>query len=373
VSRTGARQVLIYGDSVRDPAIRHEVPVAIGDRILFAESGGRRTVVTTELERAKLRQIPGLEVHTLEEFGLYELLGSDLAGGDAIEETFVRAVVQLGITAAVVPADFALGFAERLRARGVSVTPDRAYFAARRRMKNERELAGIRRAQRAAETAMAAAADLLRNPRGRNLTSERVKSVISRTLADHGCRSDTFIVASGAQAALGHDRGSGPIRPGEPIVIDIGPREMESGCFADMTRTFVLGDPPDELVDWQRMVLAALQQAVAGCQVAAQTHELYHATCNLFEDAGFATRRTAVPSLPLSEGFTHALGHGVGLELHEPPFLGMSHDTLSAGDVVAVEPGLYRKGFGGVRLEDLVLITEGGPENLTSYPYDLKP
>ncbi len=365
--------MLLYGDSVRDPAVRHEVPLAIGDALLFADLGDRRVVITTELERSKLRRIPGLEVRTLEEFGLYELLDSGMAREDVMEETFARAVVRMGITAAVVPADFELAFADRLRALGVRVTPDRAHFAARRRAKTKGELAGIRHAQRAAEAAMAAAADLLRNPRGRRLTSERVKRVISRVLTDHGCQSDTFIVASGAQAALGHDRGSGEIRPGEPIVIDIGPRHAESGCFADMTRTFVLGDPPGELVTWQRIVLAGLQRAIAGCRAGAQTRDLYEATCDLFEVAGFATRRTCVPGRPLTDGFTHALGHGVGLQLHEPPFLGMSRDTLAVGDVVAVEPGLYRKGFGGVRLEDLVLVGESGPENLTRYPYDLNP
>ena len=75
----------------------------------------------------------------------------------------------------------------------------------------------------------------------------------------------------------------------------------------------------------------------------------------------------------MSSGFFHGLGHGVGLEVHEPPSLSRDPSTLVAGDVVTLEPGLYREGWGGVRLEDLVLVTEDGAENLTNFPYDLKP
>jgi Xaa-Pro aminopeptidase len=221
---------------------------------------------------------------------------------------------------------------------------------------------------------MAAAARLLRRRNGKPITSEQLKSAIAEAFIEHGCSSDGFIVSHGPQSAIGHHPGAGELRSGEPIVIDICPRDNESGCFADMTRTFVLGDPPDELVEWHRLVLDALERGVAESRPGASGRALYDATCDLFEAAGFPTQRTQDPGTPLEDGFFHGLGHGVGLEVHEAPSLGLiSNDSLVAGDVVTVEPGLYRPGFGGVRLEDLVLVTENGPENLTTFPYDLVP
>jgi Xaa-Pro aminopeptidase len=369
-----AGDVLIYGDSVREPALRHEVPIAIGDPFVYLETRGERHVVTTGLEFPRVRELPGLIVHTLDEYGLHELVGSGLSREEVYDEVFARAVQALGVSNAVVPHTFAVGFADRLRAQGVELTADLELFKERRRVKNEHELAGVRRAQKAAEAGMAAAAELLRGWNGKPLTCEEVKSVIAETFIEHGCTSDEFIVSHGAQSAIGHHAGAGEIQAGEPIVIDIWPRDAESGCFADMTRTFVLGDPPDELVEWHGLVLEALERGVSDSLAGARGRAVYDTTCDIFEAAGFPTQRTKDPGRPLEEGFFHGLGHGVGLEVHEAPSMGfISNDTLVPGDVVTVEPGLYRPGFGGVRLEDLVLVTEDGPENLTSFPYDLRP
>jgi Xaa-Pro aminopeptidase len=368
------RDVLIYGDTLREPALRHEVPIGIGDPFVYAETGGVRIVVIGALELPRVRELPGLTVHTLDEYGLHELAGSGLCRDAVYDEIYARAVQALGISNAVVPHTFAVGFADRLRAEGVELTADRELFAERRRVKNDHGLAGVRRAPRAAEAGMGAAAELLRGWNGGPLTSERLKAAIAQAFVDHGCSSDDLIVAHGPQSAIGHHGGSGELRPGEPIVIDIWPRDTESGCFADMTRTFVLGDPPDELVEWHGLVLEALERGVAGSRPGASGRAVYDDTCDLFEAAGFRTQRTKEPDEALEDGFFHGLGHGVGLEVHEAPALGLhGTDTLVAGDVVTVEPGLYRPGFGGVRLEDLVLVTEDGPENLTHFPYDLQP
>jgi Xaa-Pro aminopeptidase len=371
-----APDVLIYGDTLREPALRHELLLGIGDPVLYAEVGGARHVVVPALEFPRVRGLDGVQAHALDEFGLHEFVGSGLGREEVYEEVYARAVQAFGVGHAVVPERFALGFADRLRSRGVELQPDRDFFVERRRAKNEHEVAGIRRAQRAAEAGMRTAAELLRGwkPNGEPLTSERLKAAIAQTFIEHGCSSSELIVSHGAQSAVGHDGGSGEILPGEPIVVDIWPQDDASGCYADMTRTFVIGEAPDELVEWHRLVLEALERGVAGCTPGARGRTVYDETCDLFEAAGFPTQRTKDPVTPLEEGFFHGLGHGVGLEVHEPPSLGLiSNDTLAPGDVVTIEPGLYRPGFGGVRLEDLVLVTESGPENLTDYPYDLAP
>ncbi|HEY6016443.1 MAG TPA: M24 family metallopeptidase, partial [Gaiellaceae bacterium] len=161
---------------------------------------------------------------------------------------------------------------------------------------------------------------------------------------------------------------------GEPIVVDLWPRDNESSCFADMTRTFCIGEPSSELREWHRLVKEALDRTTAALRPGVGGRELFDVSCEVFEEAGYKTQRTKTPGEPLMDGYFHSLGHGVGLEVHEEPGMGLtSSKELVAGDVVTLEPGLYRRDTGGVRLEDLVLVTADGAENLTRYPYDLEP
>jgi Xaa-Pro aminopeptidase len=168
--------------------------------------------------------------------------------------------------------------------------------------------------------------------------------------------------------------GSGAITPGVPVVIDIWPRDNESFVYCDMTRTFVVGDVPDDVRRWHTLCKEALDRAISEIADGADGRAIFDGTCEIFEEAGEPTQRTKKEGEPLADGFFHGLGHGVGLEVHEEPGLGFVRGpALKAGDVVTVEPGLYRRGYGGVRLEDLVLVTANGAENLTDYPYDLEP
>ena len=141
-----------------------------------------------------------------------------------------------------------------------------------------------------------------------------------------------------------------------------------------MTRTFCIGEPPAELVDWHRLCREGLELAVQRIGPGVTGRELHRIVCEHFQAAGHRTQLTKEPGKVLDEGFYHSLGHGVGLDVHEGPYLGrVGDEPLVPGDVLAVEPGLYRPGFGGCRLEDLVLVTDDGCEVLTDYPYDLAP
>jgi Xaa-Pro aminopeptidase len=375
--------VLIVGDTMRSPELRHEIPLAVPDAFLYLEVNGERHAVAPAMEVVRLRELPNLVAHSVEELGYDELLGTGLPRELIYLEVWQNACAAFGVTEAVVPATFPLQAADHLRAGGIDVSVDREFFDERRRVKNGFELEGIRRAQRATEQAMRAVKETLARAQrsngnltvdGQVLTSDLLKSIVGEVFNAHNCASDEMIISHGAQSAIGHHSGSGPILEGEPVVVDLYPRDRESGCYADMTRTFVVGDVPDEIREYHRLTLEALQQAIAATRAGADGRALHLATCDVYEAAGYPTTRTKEPGMPLEEGFYHGLGHGVGLEVHEAPSLGFaSIDTLVAGDVVTVEPGLYKPGLGGVRLEDLLYVTDGGNENLTDFPYDLEP
>jgi Xaa-Pro aminopeptidase len=376
--------VLIYGDTIRHPDLRHELPLGIPDPFLYAEAGGSRHAVVSSIEFGRVAALGGgLEAHALESFGYDELLASGASRDEAALEVAVRACRSLGLERAAVPADFPLEVADRLRADGIALAVDRELFAGRRRVKSQAELAGIQRAQTAAEAGMRVAAELLRRaePNGQELrvagevlTCERVKEAIRDAVARAGASAgDDVIVSHGAQTASGHEMGSGPIRPGEPVVIDLWPRDLESACFADMTRTLVVGEAPAELRRFHELTRESLSRSLAAVRAGAEGREIFRVSCRPYEDAGLPTLLTKAPGEVLEEGYFHSLGHGVGLEVHEAPTLGRAPDQLTAGDVITLEPGCYRPGFGGCRLEDLVLVTETGAEVLTDFPYDLEP
>ena len=331
--------------------------------------------MVSSLEADRIAQAaPDVEVLDPYELGLDELIGTGRRWDELEAELCARAARRLGAQGLVVPGELPVAVADRLRADSVEVVPDQGEFIRRRRSKTEAELAGIRRAQSAADAGMAAAAELLRA--GEPLTAEQVRARIREVCADHGApASEDIIVAAGPAGATGHEQGTGPLRPGTPIVIDIWPRDEVSTCFADMTRTFVVGgQPPPEVVAWHVLCGEALQRVYAILRPGVTGRELFEAACDVFEEGGEPTQRTKPEGEPLRDGFFHSLGHGVGLETHEEPALGRSgSEPLVAGDVVAIEPGCYRHGYGGVRLEDLALVTDDGYERLTNFPYALEP
>jgi Xaa-Pro aminopeptidase len=378
-----AEAVLIYADSFRSPDMRHAVPLGVPDPFLYAEQNDSRHVFASSMEAARLRELGLFEVHPSEELGMDELIASGIGSPELEAQLALRAVGSLGLKRASVPKNFPVWLADRLRADGVELDVDQDLFDGRRRAKTEAQIAGVRRAQRAAEAAMDACRELLRRAEirgdellldGEQLTVERVKADMSVVFAAHDTTADEYIVAPGPQGAVGHEMGSGPIRPGTPLVVDIFPRDNASAVYTDMTRTFVAGDVPEDVREWHRLVKEALDASIAEIRAGAEARAAFDRTCDIFEAAGEPTQRTKQPGEALTDGFFHGLGHGVGLEVHEQPGMGrLASKKLVAGDVVTVEPGLYRSGYGGVRLEDIVLVTENGAEVITDYPYDLEP
>jgi Xaa-Pro aminopeptidase len=324
-----------------------------------------------------------LELHPIDAFGWDEIVRGASCSDEALVELVARVCAELGVEQAVVPRSFPLAVADVLRERGVKLDVDGEEFGRRRRVKNAAELAGIRRAQAATDAAVAAVAGCLREADtvegalvldGEALTSERLRRRAEEVLAEHGASGEELtIISHGAQTADGHDPGSGAILAGEPIVVDIFPRDRASGCYADTTRTFCVGEPPEELVRYHGLCLDALEQVRAAVRPGISGRELHRISCAVFEAAGIETQLSKQPGEPLLDGYYHSLGHGVGLEVHEAPSLGRTGEPLVAGDVIAIEPGAYRRAFGGCRIEDLLLVTDDGCETLTQLPYALEP
>jgi len=375
--------ILLYGDTIRYPAMRHEVPLEIMDPFLFVARDGQALVLSNSLEAERIsRVLPDAELLVLDELGFYELIGDGMPRNEAELETAVRAVRSWGIRSAVVPADLPVAVADRLRDAGVRIDVDARAVEERRRVKSSAELGGIRRAQRAAEVGMAAAETLIRGAAredgrlihdGETLTAETVRSAIRAACATAGAPAPPDIIVVSVLSGGGHDPGSGPLPADLPIVVDLWPRDEESGCWADMTRTFVAGDVTDEVAALGDVVREALEAARSVARPGIGGRALYDVAAEIVEGAGYPTQRTRAPGQRLTRGFYFSLGHGVGLEVHEPPSLGLAGgETLVAGDVVAIEPGIEGlERIGGVRLEDLLLITDDGCETLTRYAYDL--
>jgi Xaa-Pro aminopeptidase len=375
--------ILLYGDTVRYPAIRHELPLVIIDAVLFAARDGKRYVLTSDLESARIeRALPDAELLLTADVGYFEMLRSGVARHEVEMTVIVRALERWGIDSDTVPTDFPVAVADRVRGAGIELTVDGDAIDERRRAKSASELEGIRRAQRAAEAGMAVAERLIHGAEARDghlydngelLSAERVRAAIRAACAEAGAPAPPDIMVVSLYTGGGHDPGSGPLPAGLPIEIDLWPCDEASGCWADMTRTFVCGAVSAEVAAVRDVALEALEAARTAARPGITGEELYGTAADVVERAGYATQRTQKPGESRKQGFYFSLGHGVGLDIHEAPRLGLaSREELVPGDVIAIEPGVEGlPGLGGVRFEDLLLITEDGSQTLTEFPYDL--
>jgi len=290
-----------------------------------------------------------------------------------IADVIAEVLRDLRVRGVVVPENFPAGIAERLRKAGRAVSTAPEPFFPTRMIKTKDEIVDIKRVMRSTEKGMQAAIDLLRTCRiekgwvvhkRRRLTSEGLRRVANAAIFDEGCVPTHTIVAAGKHGCDPHNAGSGPIRAGAPIIIDIFPRSERTGYFADMTRTVVKGKASDEVHAMYRAVLAAQRLGVRMIRAGVDARTIHTAIHALFEKKGYQTGELG----GRMQGFFHGTGHGLGLEIHEPPRIGAASVKLKANMVVTVEPGLYYYPTGGVRIEDTVLVTKDGVKNLTRFP-----
>lgn len=362
---------LIYGDSIRSLHLRHALPLTMFDPVVFLHAEGPPIVVAHAMEMTRLSEHDGIQAVPRDNFGYDALLEGGASEADAAMAVLQRVCQDAGVTAVRVPPDFPLEAARALEAVNIAIAVERDYFEQARRKKTSEELDGIRRAQEAADRAMAAIAEMMANP-PRDISAASIRRFARQEAGVDGQAIEVMQVLPGAQGAIAHIMGEGPVEPHQPLIVDIGVRDEQSGAWTDMTRTFCAGDPPAELIRYHELCVEAISTVYRNIRPGVTGHDLHCFACDIFESAGYPTERTKQRGEILGDGFYHQLGHGVGLELHEPPNVGLGGEPLVAGDVIAIEPALYRRGFGGCRVEDTVHVTDDGYERLTTVSYALE-
>jgi Xaa-Pro aminopeptidase len=377
------RTLLVIGAPQHDAVAYHLSGFLAPDPVICLRMAGKKYLAVSALEYGRAeKEAPVDELISFDELDITRLARELKSGARAFAAATANLLQKLGVedSPITVPPQFGVAYADELRARGFKIEPEGKLFAALRRVKTREEISHIEEAQRALEEACAHAVRILEEAeisgdgslrwREESLTSEILGAEIDVELLRRGCAADQgTITAGGPQAADPHERGSGPLRAGETIILDIFPRNQKSRYYADMTRTFVKGEPAADLERMFEAVLEAQETALSMIRAGVNGRDVHDKVSDILHEKGYKTgKHDQKPNEPLTEGFFHGTGHGVGLEVHEAPRLSTIDEELKAGDVVTVEPGLYEPGLGGVRIEDLVIVTEDGCRNLTRFP-----
>ena len=372
----GADALLIVAASEVDANLFYATRFLAPDPFIFLWHGDEKILLMSDLELDRARA--QASVDTVLPIRHYE----DRAKASGIERpTSLDALWELlqerRITSVQVPGSFGIDHADRLRQRGMTLHVKPEPFFEERLVKSLTEVEAISQAMARTEAAMEAAIAAIREAEVRDgllwwrdgvLTAEAIRRLIARQLLDDGLIAQHTIVACGEDGCDPHNEGRGRLRPECSIIIDIFPQDLTSRYYADITRTVVKGKASDTLRRMYDAVAAGQQCALRLIRDGANGEAIHHEVQETIAKSGFQTGEVN----GRMQGFFHGTGHGLGLEVHELPRLSKVEATLRSGNVVTVEPGLYYPGVGGVRIEDVVVVTETGCRNLTTYPKELE-
>jgi Xaa-Pro aminopeptidase len=366
---------MLFG-SAQGGDLRYALKAGISDTVLYLDVDGKKFVfldprnygifLSGREERGVEPVLIGKEMRKTAQEEFPEA-PKGLAVALKIIREYAPSADEIGVSAVlpIVCADF-------LRQNGIKLKIIDPFFP-ERAVKNLKEIEAVKKVQKALEKTFAKLESILRSSSvedgllyyaGSALTSEFLKAEAGKFLLEHGISDQLgMIISSGEDTATPHNTGSGAIRHNSAVIIDIFPRDLKSGYFSDMTRSFFVGDAS---VEWKKMhsaVLAAQTAAINEIRPRVRTGKIHEICTDVFSKLDFISDDT--------QGFMHSAGHGVGLDIHELPSLSPQNEyELLPGNILTVEPGLYYPGIGGVRIEDIVLVTEDGCENLTNYHKD---
>jgi Xaa-Pro aminopeptidase len=366
-------------------ALLWKIRFSVGDPVAFIEvpkeDGGRKSICIVrdvELDRARLAvraDVVTVPAAFTPEGGLSS--DREVATAQAAAECLRRE----GVSRVVADRTLPLSFADVIQRAGIEVECDLAMGVMERRQKTPEELDKLRHSQNVTEEAIRLGCEMIARAEAREdgvlysgsevLTSERVRASVNVFLMQKGFTGPLYIIAGGAQGASCHQMGEGPLRTGEPVIVDIFPTDQATHYCGDCTRTVVHGEVSDELRRMHAAVCDAKAAAIAVIRPGVTGKEVHQATVDALARHGFPFVSPEAHDASVGAALTHGTGHGIGLEVHEPPLLDAKGVPLLVGDVLTVEPGLYKIGLGGMRVEDMVVVTADGAENFNRLPEGL--
>lgn len=370
----------LYSESEHGADMFHAAGFRAPDPFVWLESRGKTSVLLSDLEIDR-----GRREATVDEVASWSEWEGKLAGktgskppAAAVIASFLKA---RGGRAPLVPSDFPLGLARALQQQGITVTPAEGMFLPERQIKTDAEIRLLTEATRITEAGMERAFEILRASvagrgnllrwGGATLDSERLRTEIEQAiLRAGGIPGGNSIVACGEQACDPHERGHGPLQSGKLIILDLFPR-ARNGYYGDLTRTVVKGSSSPEQARLWEVCLLGQKLALGSLRSGADGAEIHRGVTEFFRDNGYPTERVKdARGVERWSGFFHGTGHGLGLDLHEEPRFGAG--KMRTGQVFTIEPGLYIPGIGGVRHEDVALITRTGHKSLSRCPKPLE-
>ena len=366
---------LIVAASDTDPDMLYATKFWAPDAFIFLERNGKRTLVLSDLEIDR-----GRKQADADEFVMFSALEREVQGkskkAPPYEKVLAHFLRNRGVTSTAVPANFPLRYAEELAANKIRVRATNGLFWSEREAKSTKEIEMIGHALRITETGLKRAVEILKRSRpnarkrlrwgGKTLTSEMLRAEIDSAVLRAGGIPTGTIVAGGDQGCDPHERGFGPLYANSLIILDVFPRDAKTGYFGDMTRTVLRGRASEAQRKLWKTVKAGQALALRKIKAGIDGMTIHKAIQEFFAEHGFRTEVRKGRRV----GFFHGTGHGLGLEIHEPPRL--QKVTLKERQVLTVEPGLYYPGVGGARLEDVVVVTKTGCKILSRFPKQLE-
>jgi Xaa-Pro aminopeptidase len=367
---------LVFAASERDADMLYAVGFLVPDAFLYFEKAGRSYAVLSPLEYDRGRKEAQVDVVINQSDLLAKLFPK---GSPKKSSQWIAAILKkYGLRKVLVSPAFRVGLADALRKEKIRIEVADGELFPERQIKKKKELQHLRKALKVTAELLEHSIQLIRSSkkgkngvlmlRGTPLTSERVQSEIRMEAARRGFEASHPIVAGGIQGCDPHERGHGKLRAHELIILDIFPRDLATGYWGDMTRTVVKGRASEAQRRQFHTVHKAQKLAFSKLRGGINGRSVHSAIEDFYEEQGYFTGNAS----GRYEGFFHGTGHGLGLEIHEPPRVSTASQILKAGEVVTVEPGLYYQKTGGVRIEDVVVLKSRGCEKLSNYPVFLE-
>jgi len=371
---TNAR--IMAGSPMSNKSLYHAIRFMVHDATIVIDlPDGTRTLILREIEIDRAKKHARADAV----FGYTDFIPEGGLSGDrdtGAAQSAAECLRRNNITSVTADRTLPLLYIDAIQSVGIAVSLDSDMGVLDRRVKDEEEVEFLKKAQTVTEGAMQMACETIANAsvdaegnlqlEGELLTSERIRVLIDAYLLERNFENAPSIVAGGSDGGDCHYLGSGPLKTGEPIIIDIFPMDKKTLYNGDCTRTVVHGEIPEEIFQMHLAVIEAKAAAITVAKAGVTGEAVHLETLRVLLNAGY--KEGLPPEAAPSEycSIPHGTGHGIGLDVHEPPLLDRNGHVLLSGDVITIEPGLYSHAIGGVRVEDMVLVTTEGCENFNT-------